>query len=374
MRASRHLTIAAALLVASACTQVRYATPSDPDAMANTSVDALYPSDTYLVDAPARKPGSPERPPLADAGAGCWGKPACPCPPQHVTCTGDPKRGVVCHCDDYRDYVINRWTLPTDDASRIGNAADLDGDGLLDNGLGALLQSLKGIGAAASFQADLDHTIDSGAALALLRVATKTTSFAETSRLSYARAVDRSCCDDPSDASSCATQAAARCFSGVATFSAQNGAWVEAPATVTAGRIAASLPGSVHISLPLYVGGRAVEVAVEQARIEGQLAGDAITNGRLVGVIRRAELNKTLIPAMAAHFDALIHDTSVSQLDRTALANLLDGNKDGTISFSEVASNALIASILQDVDIDKDGTFELSVGLGFSAVRAVVNN
>ncbi len=86
-----------------------------------------------------------------------------------------------------------------------------------------------------------------------------------------------------------------------------------------------------------------------------------------------AEVSGVLVPAIASMLDRRLKDTTTPSATRATIQAIFDANKDGTLSDSEAASNPLIKTFLAgDVDVDSDGVEELSLGLGFTAVGAVI--
>jgi hypothetical protein len=66
-------------------------------------------------------------------------------------------------------------------------------------------------------------------------------------------------------------------------------------------------------------------------------------------------------------------DPLVDASSKAMIKALFDTNNDGTITAAELMSNALITTFMAgDVDVDKDGVKELSLGLGFTAVGATI--
>lgn len=93
----------------------------------------------------------------------------------------------------------------------------------------------------------------------------------------------------------------------------------------------------------------------------------------LAGAIETAELQNNVIPAMAALLNQVLQDPTTSQPVKDTILTLFDANQDGVITVAEVMDNSIIKTFLDgDVDVDNDGMNELSMGLGFKAVGAVI--
>ena len=98
-----------------------------------------------------------------------------------------------------------------------------------------------------------------------------------------------------------------------------------------------------------------------------------LTNGRITGGIPQSEISNSVIPAIAVLVDRLVNDPNTPQATRDQVLNLFDRNKDQRITAAEVRDNALIKTFLSgDVDVDGDGQLELTLGVGFNAIRAVI--
>jgi hypothetical protein len=183
----------------------------------------------------------------------------------------------------------------------------------------------------------------------------------------------QTCCQAPTDVTLCETQAATTCFSGTHTFSPDpsdpqgtllTGAIVSGGMSFTAPKMKLRIPFG-----PMGM----MELEVKAAHIKGAVSGSGIINGVVAGAISQADVQNKILPAIATSLNDTLNDPTVDAQVKTMILALFDTNADGTITTQEVAGNALISTFLSgDVDVDNDGVMELSVGMGYTAVPAVI--
>ena len=281
-----------------------------------------------------------------------------------------PVSTITCK-SDCRDYVVSRLVLPTP-ASAGSVGIDHDGDGKIDNALATILGSVASLTSSLDPQQDLDEALYRGKALILIRV--QAADFSDTAQAlaQIWRAAEQTCCTS-SDLALCKAEATASCLDGSHAFAPH-------PTTPNAAVLGGSLssgtahfgPATVTLSLTLS-GVGALDLALQNVHILGKPGAAGITDGVLAGAIPKSEVDGKLLPALAAMLNDLLADPTESQSNKTLVLGLFDADKDGKISVSEIQSNYLVTTLLGgDVDFDKDGVKETSLGLSFEAVTAVI--
>ena len=178
------------------------------------------------------------------------------------------------------------------------------------------------------------------------------------------------CCPRAQSWSACASEARTTCFAGKTAFSADR---ATESLFGAAGASHYSLNGP-RINLQLSMDCKtAVTVTLYNVQLSGSYMGDRIEDGGIAGVIPRQVVDNVLIPWMARGLDAAYQ--SADSMTRDMIKQLFDRDGDQKITTAEFADNMLVKTLLAgDVDADCDGTNELSMGLGFSAVPAVIND
>lgn len=178
------------------------------------------------------------------------------------------------------------------------------------------------------------------------------------------------CCPMAQSWEQCATEAVAECFSGKTTFSADR-----ATATLfgapSGGRPYLSGP-RIHLQLSMDCK-TTVTVTIYNVQLSGTYRDGKVEGGIIAGVILRQQVDNVLVPWMARGLDAAF--PTADKQTRDMIKQLFDGDGDQKITTSELAKNALIRTFFAgDVDLNCDGTRELSLGLGFSAVPATIKD
>lgn len=322
------------------------------DSGADRGVDQAH--DTTTVDGPAADGRTP------DGGAADVGF-------DHGL-TGDTGLAPDVGTSGQREYVADDLLLPNTPAEAQLYGYDYDNNGVVDNALGNIISALSASFSGVSFSDQVSLAVAQGSTLPLLRV--HATSFVNhtgtTADFSWATPV--SCCTSLLLAT-CRAQAASTCFSGSASFTPVG------VATTVNGSITASVGTFAASSLPLrlVLGGAPLNVVLSSARISGRFVGNTIVDGKITGGLSQTEISTKLVPALATMLDTIVKDPLTTATTRQQILLLFDGNSDGSISVSELATNALIQTFFAgDVDVDNDGKLDLSVGLGFTAVGCVI--
>jgi len=280
-------------------------------------------------------------------------------PPSELTCAGD--------CSD---YVVSSITFPQTPTPEIG--VDENGDGVIDNVGGQILAALIHLYPSSSAWDATDHSIHAGENIHLLRIKAPSLINAAPNQAAAQMWLGepQACCQDPDDGDRCEKEARAGCLGGAHAFKPASTKGALFGGRIDGGRATFGptprMP--VRIDLPEQV---ALQCNLTHARILGTLKGERIERGVIAGVITPDEIAKSLNPALALMLDRLLHDSSVSSIDRHDISILFDVNQDGGVDVHEVANNNLLNTFLAgDVDVDGDGVRELSMALHFEAVGA----
>jgi hypothetical protein len=269
-----------------------------------------------------------------------------------------------------RDLVVSKITLPnTTTAAVVG--VDYNGDGTVDNALGSILGALSGISGSTNMQGTIDGAVNSGATLMLMRLLARNYTNEPTAQLWNWTARQQKCCSTPSAPLACRQQALAGCFNGKHTFTPIQSSASQLSGSIKGGALRFG-PGPMRLRFALS-GYGVLDLTLKAAHVRGHYDGKGIRDAVLAGVLDKNELNNKLVPAIAVMLTTILKDASVDKTTKDTIRTLFDANNDGIIATTEVANNALIKTFLAgDVDVDKDGSPEISLGLLFSAVPAVI--
>lgn len=278
--------------------------------------------------------------------------------------------------NDCKSFVISEIKVPKDATQAKDFGVDFDNNGTVDNALGSILSALAGVSKGLDIQATLSQTVNEGGTIVLFKIQATDFSNDPNAAAQAWLGEDKKCCPNAGkDATKCATEAKTTCWSGSAEFTIASSSPKDAtfPGSISGGKIKFG-PAELSLELPLTSAG-AISLSLKQAQFTGTLStdGKTITDGKLSGAITKSDLDNNVIPAVAKLLDSTIKGTTVSDDTKKQIKNLFDKNSDGTITKEEVAGNDLIKTFLAgDVDIDGDGKSELSLGIGFKAVGAVI--
>ena len=280
-----------------------------------------------------------------------------------------------CSKDCY-DYVIDRVTLPTTSAESSKFA--LVHKGAKFNALGNILALLVTSAPSMDVQAAVQNDICRGKTVDLLRVKAKSLSSTPAILAHSWVGADAKCCTssnclDSFNQTKCNSSAITKCFSGSGSFTADP---KYPKAMILGGSISGGQlklgPGKLIIRIALSTYG-SMDLAMMGATMQGNITSTGITNGILSGGIPQSVINNSMVPNLTSMLDATYKNPSTDSSTKAMLGTLFDTNSDGTISTAEIKNNALIKTFLTgDVDVDGDGIKELSLGIGFNAVKASI--
>jgi hypothetical protein len=303
--------------------------------------------------------------------------------------SGDGPSSLKCSTggSDCKDFVFDQIIMPT--SSTLSSYSwDFDGDGKKDNALGQILSTLGSAFGSLNLQATIDESVFDGQTMLLLRVGAKDFTNATTATAQAWIGETTVCCAGAADGgftdagtvdpTKCKAQATSSsgCFGGSYTLKPKSTITAKyyLGGSITAGKIAFG-PASMKLQFPIGTGATAkqLDLTLKGVRISGTLASGKISSGVLVGGISQSDLDGSVLPTVASMMTEFYKSTTDTTTKQTLKAFDTDGN--GTITAAELKSNALIGTLLTpDVDVDNDGNKELSLGVGFTAVGAVIQD
>lgn len=269
-----------------------------------------------------------------------------------------------------KDYVFNKMTVPTSATEAQKYAFDYNNDSKKDNALGDILAALMTAVPGMDLQGELDQNMRNGRAILLVKVTARDLASDDAAKLQGWTGEETTCCTTKPCSEADANKS---CFSGTHAFKVS----AQSPQNaVLNGKIAASMlevgPGEMEVLLP--IGKYPAKVMLKQARIKASISGTNLADGVLMGVVTKSDIDNNVVPSVAKVLDGELKDPTTKQTVKDAIKQAFDTNNDGTIDTGEVADNGLIKALLAgDVDVDNDGTKELSAGVGFSAVTCKIN-
>jgi len=270
-----------------------------------------------------------------------------------------------------KDYVVSRLIMPTSTtSSQLG--VDLNNDGTVDNALGAILGAIGAMATSMDIQESMDMSVYSGALLQLMRVFSNSLVTDPGAVLQSWAGQAQSCCTALTS-NACWAQSSQTCFNGSHGFSPDPASPTGTllTGTILGGNIAFTA-STMKLNLPLTTAG-ILSLNLKAVHIKGVISAGGITSGIIAGAIPKWDVDNVVIPAVATQLDQYIKDPSSDPMTVLTIKVMFDANSDGNITTQEVANSALIKTFLGgDVDVDNDGVNELSVGLGFTGVGAVI--
>ena len=281
---------------------------------------------------------------------------------------------TACTAGECWEYVVDKTIMPLDTAAADKYAVDYKGKRR--NNLGQVLIALAPTMKDTDMQASLSESTCQGANLVLLRMMAKALGNASGAKLQMWVGEDKTCCDkDCYDKKTkvCVASAKQKCFNGGSSFNNDKSSKGE---TILAGKISGGKvdvgPGSGKLVIPTETAN--LVIPLEGLRIRGTITADKITDGILNGGIPVDQI-KTLYPPVAKIINAELKKATgtTAQL----IKDLLDTNKDGTITAAELENNTLLAAAFSaDIKVKNKAGKEIdavSLGVGFTAIKAKLN-
>lgn len=265
--------------------------------------------------------------------------------------------------------VISKLNIPKDGTEYaydyVANAPCTSGTNCK-NKLGAIANALTSAGLQGfDFQSNVDAMLQQGTFLLLMELFGKSLTDDPTVSLQAFIGKDK---DDPPNASNNFTG------TGEFTIDPKSPMDLKLQGKIAGGKLEAG-PGSLVIVIP--TGATPPQVNVKQCRIQATVADNptaAITSGKLYGLIPWTDVDGKIIPEIQKGVDATYKAASTPAATKALMKTLFDKNGDGTITVDEIRNSDLLKLILApDVDSTGGSTPDsMSIGLGFSAVKAVI--
>jgi hypothetical protein len=272
--------------------------------------------------------------------------------------------------------VIDRVTLPASNTEARMLALDLNGDATVDNNLGMIIASFRGMGL--DSRPAMDKLVDTGATILLGDVVAPM--FPSSMTATFALYEGES--PMPPACSSAQDTTCRHHLTGSGSFSLAS-LPVDPPlsGTLINGELVAG-PGHATITL-VIADSLPFTVTLLGARVQltATFGSPTTATGRLGGAISKADIDTVVIPAMRDGFEATVmrECTMLSSPPGcgcpqdshagTLLAIFETTPQDCSISLAEVQNNALFMSLFAP-DVGVEATQALSVGVGIHAVTA----
>lgn len=299
-----------------------------------------------------------------------------------IACGGgddDGNTDVVAEGDHYH-YVVDTVTVPQTQAQQSMYGLDLNGDGSVNNQLGAVLSTLAGQGINA--QESLTASVNDGTIILLGDVQTSafTSATGAGFKVYLGDNPTPAPCTDVANPATCGKHLDGSGSFDISSTSSTDGGVVGnfVNGTFNGG------PGKISLQIALQAGSPIdIDLVGARSKLTG-VSATGITSGIIAGGILKTDIDTKILPAVAGFITPLLAECDGTGTTpdacgcgeeqdsaRTVLA-LLDANNDCEITLTEIQTNGLISSLLApDVDLDGDGTFEsVSMGVGMSAVAA----
>lgn len=273
-------------------------------------------------------------------------------------------------------YVVDslHFATTSTEATQLGANIDKDDNGRPDNAFGQVLVAISG---AAEFDLDEETTtlIDSGQILHLIDVQTTSTDQANGVGVTLLHGKDDD--NDPSDN-----------FSGEEVFGVDTAPGSGIMAGFVNGGVVNVELGDVPLAVTFPGLDERFIVNLTHTTINATITEDGLS-GRLGGVISSKEYDEVVMPFLHAGLARIVSrdcpqgTCEIASFGETVIQTF-DRNDDGVLSYEELSESNLLKALLSpDLDlfaengercIRCDGVKEsLSIGVGFTAVPAVIN-
>ncbi len=266
-------------------------------------------------------------------------------------------------------YVLNSIDLPGSSLEAIKYALVYKGTKY--NALGNLLAVLVATSSTLDIQEGIDTTICSGEAMHLLEIQGNSLVTEPMARGQAWIGAQRSCCSSGSWGAACCAQAATGCFNGMAKLQKSKTSPNDMvfAGSITAGALTLG-PGN-KLVVRLKYDAVTMDLPLTYVTFRGQIDAKGIRQGILTGAVPQYGVQNILVPGVAQGLNDTYTDPYTDSGTRLTLGMMFDTNNDGKITAAELANNSLFKPFLAgDVDVDGDNVKEMSLGVGFAAVRA----
>jgi len=286
-------------------------------------------------------------------------------PPGPFTCASD--------CSE---YVMDRFIMPA--TSTMAQQFALTHKGKKYNGLGNMISLLMQQAPTLELQPSVDNDVCAGKTINLMRIKAKSLTSEPALKGQWWIGLPFACCSkkvclDSKVKTQCEPGSKLKCFGGTGKFQVDKTkpGKMYVAGSIKGGALALNA-GKLSLRLALS-GGGGMDIPLKVVTIKGKVVKANITSGVITGGVAMTDVNTKVIPGLAQILNSLYTKTK-DKKTKDMLKQLFDTNTDGQITSTELANNALIKTFLAgDVDLDGDKKKEVSMGIGFTAVRAAIN-
>lgn len=314
---------------------------------------------------------------------------------------GTPSGDVTTAHGNFTTYAVNKLILPQDNKQF---AADLNGDGKVDNQMGNIIGTLATQNLDA--QSGVDASLAEGGVVVLLAVQSMDASLKSDSNVGLTFYLGKTFNGMPRTNDAGMAIPDGGCvgcpdFSGMGMFTVDAGQNpVQFFGALSGGKfksnnpVTTKNPVSVTIKVALIQGAAPIPLVLNGAQAEFTSGTDAasgkpgLLDGRLRGSIKKTDVDNVIIPAIASLLSSRIQADPNSSSSKQ-IASIFDTGgcgqakaMDGKIDTCEVATNSIIMAVLApDIQVyDSNGNYapnsknttkdSLSIAVGWSAVQA----
>ena len=283
---------------------------------------------------------------------------------------------------DHHPYAIDALSIPTTAAEGQALGLDVDGDGDVDNQLGAIVALLSSNGA--DINATVTEQIDRGELIHLADLQVQDLDNAESSALYVWTGAN----PQPEPCLGATDTVCRQHLLGNGSFDVTATAPAEAMifGDVVTWHYSGSR-GTVTIEIPLFISDAALTLQMIDARAEVDLSESQLTDGRLAGAVTDEYIQAEVLPQLVTVLGVLVAedctgtapDCCIAGTDGETVLGYFDTDDSCTVSLAELQDSILLDSVLApDVDLldeeglsGSDGVLDsVSLGVGFTAVRA----
>ncbi len=293
-----------------------------------------------------------------------------------VTPDTGPPPAMDCTKNKCTDFVLDKIIMPL--TSQDAQKYSLVFKGKKYNALGNILALLAQQAPNLSIQSSIDGALCAGSTIVLLKVQAKDMTSDPAAVAQALVGAEQKCCPNSDKKAKdyntkCCAEAKKGCFGGTGEHCAAK----DSPTNMLfkgkiAGGAAKFGPSTMKLKIPLTEAGT-LDLNLKYVHIEATTTASGMTKGILSGAIPKSDLDTNVIPQVAKMLNKTYTDPDTDKQTKDMIKQLFDGDGDGQITTKEVSENALIKTFLAgDVDVDGDGTNELSLGIGFSATGAKI--
>jgi hypothetical protein len=291
-----------------------------------------------------------------------------------VACGGDDG-GTPTPEGTHYHYVANKVFVPTTANESRDYGLDLNGDGTVDNQLGATLAALKAQGGF-DVQATIDTSVNEGSIILLADFQTK--DFMSSSAAGIQVFLGKNPTPAPcngSDDTTCGHH-----LDGTGSFDVDTTTTNAALAGKIVGGQFTGGPGD--LSLQLAIGGtQPINLNLIGARAKASgISETGIESVIFAGAVTKMDIDTKIIPAIQPQLETTIaRDCTALDMPPDCgctdgstgmtILGFFDADKDCHVSLTELQMNSLVMSLLQP-DVTIDGEMALSIGIKATAVKA----